>query len=178
MIKRDKGSMAPLACAAIIVILILGVAFFELFKMYAVAAQIDHAVELSVQGVAKENWENIYQGIREGYAGAYTKDKLSDDWKEVINREQILLQMKKMIDFDEEGSEWVKKDDQGRIVFSLKPEETTVKIINTNLAAKEGDALLVETTNRITIPWFFLSSFNMPPIQYERKTVCGYTPKF
>lgn len=177
--KKDAGLTIPVIAVLLLILLMLFCAMYEYLRVVTIVMQLDQAVELSVQGVAQENWDEIYQGIREGYAGTYTKDELTDEWEEVMNREQILAQMKKMIDFKVDGNTWVKEDDAGEVLFSLEPKDTTVTITNTELAAAEGDALTVETTNTITVPWQFLGTmFNAPPIVVQRITVCGYTPKF
>ncbi|KNZ42413.1 hypothetical protein [Acetobacterium bakii] len=177
--SRDAGVSAPVVAVLILIVVMTMCAVYERLRIVTIVSQLDQAVEMSVQGVATENWDNVYQGVREGYAGTYTKDALTDDWEAVMNKEQILDQMNHMIDFKVKGSTWVKEDDAGNVLFSMKPKETTVKIINTSLAADEGDALTVETTNTITVPWLFLGAmFDAPPIVVERKTVCGYTPKF
>lgn len=169
----------PMVAGLLLILLMLFCAVYEYLRVVSIIIQLDHAVEQSIQGVAMENWDEVYQGIREGYAGTYTKAELTDDWEEVMNKEQILAQMKKMIEFKVAGNTWVKEDDAGNVLFSLKPRDTTVKITNTQLAAAEGDALTVETTNTITVPWRFLGSmFNAPPIVVERVTVSGYTRKF
>ncbi len=147
--------------------------------MVSIVKQVDHAVEMSVDGVAKANWDNIYQGVREGYAGAYTKKKDTDAWTEVMTKQSVLDQLKEVIAFETEGSTWVKKDDKGNVLFSLKPKETEVKIINTNLGASEGDALVIETTNIITVPWMFVGLWlEAEPLEIERTTQCGYSPRF
>lgn len=177
--KTDPGISSTLAVVLILALLILFTGVYEYLRMVAIVEQVDQAVELSVQGVASENWENIYQGVREGYAGTYSKGKLTDEWEEVMNKDQILEQLKSMIDFQTESGTWVKRDEQGNVMFTLKPKETTVKILNTSISADEGEALLVETTNTISIPWVFLDSvYDAPPVEIKRKTVCGYTPRF
>lgn len=177
--KTDAGMSIPMVAVLLLILLMLFCAMYEYLRVVSIVMQLDQAVELSVQGVATENWDEVYQGVREGYAGTYTKAELTDDWEEVMNKEQILAQMKKMIDFKVDGNTWAKEDAAGEVLFSLKPKDTTVKITNTQLAANEGDALTVETTNTITVPWRFLGAmFNAPPIVVERVTISGYTPKF
>jgi|LGVE01.1.fsa_nt_gb hypothetical protein len=177
--KKDKGMTIPEIAFWLLFLLTIFCGIYEYLRIVTIVMQLDQVVEISVQGVATENWDEVYQGIREGYAGTYTKDELTDDWEEVMNKEQILAQMKKMIEFKVDGNTWVKEDNAGETLFSLKPKDTTVTIINTELGAAEGEALTVETINTITVPWAFLGTmFHAPPIVVERKTISGYTPKF
>ncbi|HEY5557793.1 hypothetical protein [Acetobacterium sp.] len=176
---KDEGSMAPLVVVVLLISLLLFCVGWEYLRMVTIVMQLDHAVELSVEGVATENWENIYQGVREGYAGAYTKNDVLDGWDDVMTRQNILSQLNEMIDFETVGTSWVKKDDSGRILFQLEPKETEVKIINTGLGATEREALVIETTNTITVPWMFAGLWlDAEPLVIHRTTECQYTPKF
>jgi hypothetical protein len=89
---------------------------WEYFRMVSIVKQVDHAVEISVDGVAKANWDNIYQRVREGYAGVYTK-KDTDAWTEVMTKYSVLDQLKKVIEFETEGNTWVKKMIKGMSFF-------------------------------------------------------------
>jgi len=94
----------PMVAGLLLILLMLFCAVYEYLRVVSIIIQLDHAVEQSIQGVAMENWDEVYQGIREGYAGTYTKAELTDDWEEVMNKEQILAQMKKMIEFKVAGA--------------------------------------------------------------------------
>jgi len=177
--KEDEGSMAPLVVVIVFIALILFCMGWEYLRMVTIVMQLDQAVEMSVEGVAKDNWKNIYQGVREGYAGAYNKNEVADGWEEVMNKQNILGQLNEMIDFETVGTTWVKKDEKGNVLFSIKPKDTEVKIINTGLGANEGDALVIETTNTITIPLMFAGLWpDAQPLVIHRTTECQYTPKF
>lgn len=177
--KKDDGTMAPWVVVIALVFLLFFCIGWEYLRMITIVLQVDRAVEMSVDGVAKDNWENVYQGVREGYAGAYTKDSATDAWSEVVNKQSVLGQLKETIDFEVVGDTWVKADENGAVLFSLKPKETEVKIINTNLGASEGNALVIETTNTITVPWMFAGLWlDAEPLVIERTNQCGYTPKF
>ena len=177
--KKDEGSMVPLVVVSIFISLILFCVGWEYLRMVTIMTQLDRAVEMSVENVAKDNWKNVYQSVREGYAGAYTKNEEGKKWEEVMNKQNILGHLNKTINFKTDGTTWVKKDEKGNVLFSIKPKDTEVKIINTGLAAKEGDALVVETTNTITIPLMFAGLWpNAQPLVIHRTTKCQYIPKF
>ncbi|UYO64419.1 hypothetical protein LNN31_08350 [Acetobacterium wieringae] len=82
-VKTDPGSMTPYVIVFVLVFMMVMAAVWEYQRIYSVLAQVDQSVISAVEGVAQENWDEIYQGVREGYAGAYTKDKLIDNWKEM-----------------------------------------------------------------------------------------------
>lgn len=178
-VKTDKGSMTPYVIVFVLVFMMLMAAVWEYQRIYSVLAQVDQSVISAVEGVAQENWDEIYQGVREGYAGAYTKDKLIDNWKEIINRKRITEQMKEMIDLKEDVLLLSKVDDQGKLIFSIKPDAMQINIINAEFDDKEGKSLVVEAVNQVEVPFMFLGEmFNIPSITFTRTTRVHYVPKF
>lgn len=179
-LKRDPGNMASYAFIVIFVFMMLMSCVMEYVRIYAVLYDLDDSVISAVEGVAQENWDEIYQGVREGYAGAYTKDQLTDDWGEVINRKQITEQMEEMYDFDKNGLLLSKLDSDGNTIFSIEPDAMEIKVINATFDDDEGASLVVEATNEVVLPFMFLSGLfdNVPNITFERTTKCKYVPKF
>lgn len=178
--KRDPGNMSFNALIVIITFMMLMSISWEYVRIFSVLNDLDNSVVSSVEGVAQENWDEIYQGVREGYAGAYTKDELTDDWEEIINRKQIIEQMKEMYDFEEDGLLLTKVGSDGKTIFSIEPDEMEITVINTSFDDDEGAALVVEATNTVVLPFMFLAGMfdEVPAIEFERTTKVRYVPKF
>jgi len=179
-LKTDAGTMSPYVVVLILIFMMLMGGVWEYLRIYSVLAQVDQTVISAVEGVAQENWKEIYQGVREGYAGAFSKDDHGDGWEEVINRKQITEQMKEMYDFEEDGLLLSKVDDEGNLIFSIKPDAMQINIINTAIGDNEGNSLVVEAVNHVELPFMFLSGLfeDVPPITFERTTRCRYVPRF
>ena len=178
--KSDRGNMTPYVIVLIFVFMMLMAGVWEYLRIYSVLAQVDQSVITAVEGVAQENWKEIYQGVREGYAGAFSREDLIKDWEEVINRKRITEQMKEMIDFEEDGLLLSKLDGEGKLIFSIKPDAMEISVINTEISDEEGNSLVVEAVNEVELPFMFLSGIfeDIPPITFERTTRCRYVPKF
>lgn len=179
-LKVNPGNMTPYVIVLILVFMMLMAAVWEYLRIYAVLALVDQSVISAVEGVTEENWDEIYQGVREGYAGAYTKDKQVDSWEEIINRKRITEQMKEMIDFKEDGLLLSKVDEEGSLIFSIKPDAMEINVINAEFDDQEGSSLVVEAVNQVELPFMFLSGVfkDIPSITFERTTRCRYVPKF
>ena len=68
----DKtGSSTPLIIAVVLAIIILSSAAFEYMRLMIVAVGVRDAVQSAVIDVATENWDEAYNGLREGYSGGY-----------------------------------------------------------------------------------------------------------
>lgn len=76
----DKsGLAAPLACAVVIILIIIMTGITEYLRLQIIAAGVRDALQTSVTSVAAENYKNVFSGLREGYAGGYELSA-SDVW--------------------------------------------------------------------------------------------------
>ncbi|UYO64422.1 hypothetical protein LNN31_08365 [Acetobacterium wieringae] len=80
----------------------------------------------------------------------------------------------------EEGLLLSKLDEDGDLIFSIKPDAMEIRVINAQFSDKEGKSLVVEAVNQVEVPFMFLSGIfdNVPSITFERTTRVRYVPKF
>lgn len=177
-IKVDKGSMAPVVIVVAIIAMVFFAFIWEWGRFNTIAGQVDRDVKASVNGIVSEQWDVVYQGVREGYAGAYTKND-NDAWKELVRKKHINEQLIEMMDYTKNGNILEKKDAEGRIIYSVTLEDVEVDVTNTQKGDLEGKALTVATEVTITIPWTFLAAYGeIPPVVINKTVKGGFTPKF
>lgn len=78
ILRHTSGNSAPLTLAIILAVIILSCAVFEYLRLMVIASGVRDAVQSAVIDVATENWDDAYNGLREGYSGGYTLS--GTDW--------------------------------------------------------------------------------------------------
>lgn len=78
-----KGFTYVLLTAIIIAVLLIGVAIFEVIRINIQAAAVRDKFEDAVISVCVDNYSQLYQTVREGYAASYGGSK--DNWLECSN---------------------------------------------------------------------------------------------
>lgn len=66
--------MAPVAVAATIAMLFIILGVSEYMRLVITAAGIKDAMESAVVSVVNDNYNEVYHGVREGYAAGYEPD--------------------------------------------------------------------------------------------------------
>jgi len=184
---KDPGISFPLIIGGLLVVIIFFSLFMEALKFTSVYERTDEAIERSVIAVATQNWEYVYQSVREGYAGGNVKELATDRWEEVLDRDEIVREATEMLELDYEGGEYVKKDEDGEMIFSIKPQTLLANITNVGIKDSEGnsniatgDGLIVEVKYDVTVAWTLEGAFyeGTVPITMERQVRVQYKPLF
>ena len=68
LLTGQEGSMAPVAVAATIAMLFIILGVSEYMRLVITAAGIKDAMESAVVSVVNDNYNEVYHGVREGYA--------------------------------------------------------------------------------------------------------------
>ena len=71
MIKDKKGMSYPLTVALVLALLIILCVLAEFFRLSIIAYGVRNALQESVISVATTNYNEVYDGLREGYSGGY-----------------------------------------------------------------------------------------------------------
>lgn len=74
LLGGQEGSMAPLAVAAAIAMLIIILGVSEYMRLVITAAGVKDALESAAIAVVNDNYNEVYHGVREGYAAGYEPD--------------------------------------------------------------------------------------------------------
>ena len=116
LLTGQEGSMAPVAVAAAIAMLFIILGVSEYMRLVITAAGIKDAMESAVVSVVNDNYNEVYHGVREGYAAGYEPDDTGF--------------------LEEDGNSYVRYNNSGELEYRLK--NLSVDIHNTALASPGG----------------------------------------
>jgi hypothetical protein len=175
ILLNKGGSSTPLIVAIVLVIIILSSAAFEYMRLMIVAMGIRDAVQSSVIEVATENWDEVYNGLREGYSGGYTLTGSS--WSENISTGNIYERLEENLSLVQEGDKYVKYAGSN-LEYTIS--NLCVNVMNVPLApayVSGTNQFTVEGAVDIAVPLSF-GWEHLPNLKFKLKLEAGYVPKF
>lgn len=176
VLKEKKGNALPLACAIVMSLIIIFSGISEYLRLQMIAKGVRDALEASIISVAAANYDQVYNGLREGYSGGYY---LSSDnkWESKLDNGDIYSELSNLLGLKKEGNYYVKLSN-GKTEFKVS--DLNVNVVNTALAPTDtsgNQRFQAEAFILIEVPLGF--GFNkVPPLKINLKVVSGYTPKF
>lgn len=171
--QDKKAESTPLTIALVLGILIIFSVMAEFFRLGIIVQGVRDTLQTSVISVATSNYNELYNGLREGYSGGYA---LSDErWLADLDYYDIYARMDEVLGTEYDGLYHTKISDDGyeyrfynmelNIVNpALAPESTTVNF--------KADAFI-----SIEIPLSFGWAL-LPPLELDIRTKSSYMPKF
>lgn len=175
IISNKRGSSTPLIIAIVLAIIILSTAAFEYMRLMVVAVGVRDAVQSATIDVATENWDNVYNGLREGYSGGYTL--LGANWNQNITSGDVYARLEENLGVKQESDKYVKYagDALEYAVSNLSVKVTNAPLAPSNIS--EINQLTVEGTVDVEVPLSF-GWQHLPHMQIKMKLKAGYTPRF
>ena len=125
--------MAPVAVAATIAMLFIILGVSEYMRLVITAAGIKDAMESAVVSVVNDNYNEVYHGVREGYAAGYEPDDTG--FAASVDHGDIYGRMCFLLGLEEDGNSYVRYNNSGELEYRLK--NLSVDIHNTALASRE-----------------------------------------
>ena len=125
--------MAPAAVAAAIVMLFIILGVSEYMRLVITAAGIKDAMESAVVSVVNDNYNEVYHGVREGYAAGYEPDDAG--FTASVDHGDIYGRMCFLLGLEEDGNSYVRYNNGGELEYKIK--NLSVDIHNTVLASRE-----------------------------------------
>lgn len=173
VLLNKKGEATMLTVALILGLLLLLCAMAEFFRLAIIVQGVRDGLQQSVITVVTTNYDETYNGLREGYSGGYVL--VGDRWQENLDYDDVLARMGTILGADMGGDTLTKWQPSG---YEYRLSGLDVKIINTPLTPGNTNKNF-EADARITIeiPLSFGWSM-MPPFQMEVRTRAVYIPKF
>lgn len=174
-LSNKTGSSTPLIVAVVLTVIILSCATFEYMRLMVVAVGVRDAVQSAVIGVATENWDGVYNGLREGYSGGYILSGSS--WEQDITTGDIYKRLMDNLGLKQENGRYVK---YAGSVLEYAVSDLSINVTNAPLAPSNINGinqLTVEGTVDVAVPLSF-GWENLPPMQIKMRLKAGYTPKF
>ncbi|MFI3238912.1 MAG: hypothetical protein R3Y47_12950 [Lachnospiraceae bacterium] len=171
--KDKKAESTPLTIALILGILLISLAMTEFFRLTIIVQGVRDTLQSSVISVATSNYDEVYNGLREGYSGGY---KLSGStWVENIDYYDVYDQLDETLGTVSSGGYHIKENEEG---YEFRFNNLQIDIDNTALTPGNADTNFeVDVSIDIEIPLSFGWSL-VPPLQMEVRTKAVYMPLF
>lgn len=175
-ILSDKsGSSAPLTLAVVLVVLLLSCTVYEYMRMTVIAEGVRDAVQSAMIDVATENWDDAYNGLREGYSGGYVLS--GTDWTVRLDTGDVYARLGDTLGVKSVGGKYVKYTGPDT-EYTLSGLSVTMQ--NAPLApANTGGIPQLSATGTVDVevPLSF-GWGHLPPLKFTMKLKGGFTPKF
>jgi len=176
ILKEKRGNALLLACAIVMSLILIFSAVSEYMRLQIIARGVRDALQTSVISVATQNYDDIYNGLREGYSGGYTLSS-SDKWESKLDTGDVYDYLDDLLQLEKDGAYHIKITGEEA---EYKLSELKVNIINTSIAPSNPDSLpkfQAEVFIDLEVPLSF-GWGKLPPLQINLKVKAGYTPKF
>ena len=166
----EEGSAPIYALIILMVLMLLFGAVSEYIRLKIIAEGVYEATQNGVISVATKNYDEVYNGLRQGYSGAYG---LSDTkkWQQVVEDGAVMEDLNQLLGLDEG-----KKLDGGRLVYEIS--DLHVIIENPSFAPEE-DLERFEATVDLTlkVPLGF-GWDHLAPLIIPMRVKAAYSNKF
>lgn len=173
IIKDKNGGSTPLTVALILGLLLLICAISEFFRLGIIVQGVRDGLQQAVITVVTTNYDEAYNGLREGYSGGYILS--GDSWQENLDYDDVYYRLNNLLGTDEQDGYHIKRQAEG---YEYRLSGLLVELSNAPLTPGNADNNL-EADARITIeiPLSF-GWGQLPPLQMELRTRSAYMPKF
>ncbi len=106
-----KGMSYPLTVALVLALLTVLCVAAEFFRLSITAYGVRNALQESVISVAVTNYNEVYDGLREGYSGGYFMT--GEEWEENLDYGDVYTQLDRLLGTNPDGSYHVKWQGNG-----------------------------------------------------------------
>ena len=178
LLKEKKGNALPLACAIVMSLILIFSAASEYMRFQIIAKGVRDALQTAVISVATENYDNLYNGLREGYSGGYYLSD-SNQWQSQLDTGDVYAELDSLLGLETEGIYHIKTTG-GEMEFRLS--NLSVNLKNNPFAPSKSN---IENVQRFKAEAFIILevplSFGwnkLPPLKINLKVLAGYTSKF
>lgn len=173
IIKEKNGNSTPLTIALILGLLLLICTISEFFRLGIIVQGVRDGLQQAIIMVATTNYDETYNGLREGYSGGYILS--GNSWRENLDYDNVYYRLDELLGTDEQGGYHIKRQREG---YEYRLSGLSVKLSNVPLAPGNTNKNL-EADARITIeiPLSF-GWGKLPPLLMELRTRSAYMPKF
>ena len=170
-ILNNKGNAIPLACAIVVCLLLISSVMMEYFRLNVIAGGVRDSLQAAVLSVATQNYDEVYNGLREGYSGGYSKDT-NGAWRAEMDIGDVYTELDKLLGLEEVHSKRVGEIEEFRL------SDLDIEMINTPFAPSTSDnKLTVNAKIRLKVPLSF-GWESLPPMIITVRTSAKYISKF
>lgn len=173
VLQSKRGNSTPMTIALVLGLLLLTCAMAEFFRLGLIVQGVRDGLQQAVITVATTNYDETYNGLREGYSGGYMLS--GDSWEENLDYDDVYYRLDTLLGTDGRGSYHLKVQGES---YEYRLSGLRVDIQNTPLTPGNTNRNF-EADARITIeiPLSF-GWEQVPPLKMEVRTRAAYMPKF
>lgn len=176
ILKEKMGNALPLACAIVMILILLFSVATEYMRLEIISKGVRDALQTSVIAIASQNYDDVYNGLREGYSGGYILSS-SDVWESKLNTGDIYSYLDNLLGLEKSGAIHIKFT--GKEV-EYKLSDLKLNVIISPIAPSNPNNVpkfQAEASIHLEVPLSF--GWNkLPPLQINLKVKAGYTGKF
>lgn len=172
-LNNKSGNALPLACAIIICLLLILSVIMEYVRLTVIANGVRDALQASVISVSTQNYDKVYNGLREGYSGGYNKVN-GGSWQQRLDYGDVYAELDQLLGLDSSHKKITGSD----VEYILS--ELSVNIVNAPFAPSNTNSenkFTADAKINLKVPLSFGWRI-LPPINITIRTIAGYTPKF
>ena len=176
VLVNRKGSGYIWAITIVLALVIVFSGISKYLRIQMIVGGVRDSLQSAVISVATANYDDLYNGLREGYSGGY-KLTFLEQWQRQVDRGSIYYQLDQLLGLREEGGYHVKQTNK---FYEFRLSGLDVDIINAPLAPNNrSNAQRFEAIAYITLEVPYSFGFDkLPPLKLNLKVNAGYTPKF
>ena len=176
VLRRRDGNSTPTTVALVLGLLLCICAMAEFFRLLVIVQGVRDGVQQAVVAVMTTNYDEAYNGLREGYSGGYRR--YGSQWVENLDYSDVYHRLDQLLGTSRQGSYHVKVQAQEGGGYEYRLSGLSVEITNTPLTPRNASRNM-EADVKITIevPFSFGWGF-VPPLRMEIRTRAAYMPKF
>lgn len=173
LLRSKAGNSTPMTIALVLGLLLLICAMAEFFRLGIIVQGVRDGLQQSIITVATTNYDETYNGLREGYSGGFVLS--GDSWQENLDYDDVYYRLDNLLGTDSQGGYHVKALEKG---FEYRLSNLNVTIINTPFTPGNANQNF-EADARITIEIPLSFGWDaVPPLTMEIRTRAAYMPKF
>ena len=170
---NDNGNTTPLTISLILVLLLIICMIAEIFRLSLIVKGVRDGLQQATIAVATENWDELYNGLREGYSGGYIL--FDEEWEESLDDDDIYLQLDKVLGTKESGEKHIKGKGE---TYEYALSDLQTELCNSPFqSAKTEENMEVKARIKIEIPFSF-GFQKLPSFEMIITTKAVYMPKF
>ncbi len=173
ILKCRKGSASIINVILVLILLLLSCVVFEYARLMVIAKGVRDNMQASIIAVATDNWDDTYNGVREGYSGGY--ELVEDSWEEIYDYGDVYNHLEKSLGLESLTNMLIKKEGN-KIEYYIY--DLDLVITNAQFAPSgEIEEFLVEGYVTLLVPISF-GFEHLPPMKINLKLNSEYMSKF
>jgi len=170
ILRNKEGNAALMACVVVLCMFLIFSVISEYLRLEIIAKDVRDATQTAVISVATQNYDEVYNGLREGYSGGYTLDE-SDTWRQNVDNGAVYVNLSDILNLID-GARYSGSEVEYTI-SNIDVDIINVPIASGNNGGKFESIVTLELHVPLSFGWDYLE-----PLKIKLKVNAGYTPKF